>query len=91
MELGEAIVMGLRVLWSVAVGGALVGLLPLGALSEFVRDLSRRGKLKLATSADQPPVGSIPSWAGSLLLSGIFWSLLSTEVRVGADWKYPVP
>lgn len=62
MELGSGIVWGLRVLWSVAVGVALVGLLPLGAVSEFVRDLSRRGKLKLATGANNPPVGSLLSF-----------------------------
>lgn len=57
-DTGMGIVMGLRALWSVAVGAALIGLLPLGAVSEFVRDLSRRGKLKLATRANTPPVGS---------------------------------
>lgn len=60
MELGMSVVLGIRVLWGLAVAVAVIGLLPLGAVSEFVRDLSRRGKLKLASTAENSPVRALP-------------------------------
>lgn len=61
MDWGTGVVLGLRVLWSVTAATVLIGLLPLGALSEFVRDLSRRGKLKVAPKASAPPVSFLNS------------------------------
>ena len=46
----------LRILWSLAIGGVVVGFLPLGNVSEFVRELSRRGKLRLSPAESKPPV-----------------------------------
>ncbi|KAG0586874.1 hypothetical protein KC19_2G123900 [Ceratodon purpureus] len=80
MEFGTVVVLGLRVLWSLAVGGALIGLLPLGAVSEFVRDLSRRGKLKLASSANNPPRFTVPQrWFAHFYVLG---SLVNTLLLV---------
>lgn len=60
MEPGLSVVWGLRVSWYVVIVVALIGLLPLGAVSEFVRELCRRGKLKSATSVQSPPVRTPP-------------------------------
>jgi hypothetical protein len=78
MEVGLGIVWGLRVLWGLAIAGALIGLLPLGAVSEFVRDLSRRGKLKLASTAKNPPVRALP-----LLVCCCFLAHWLSVVRLG--------
>lgn len=46
----------LNIFWGLTIGIVGVGLLPLGPVSEFVRKLTRRGKLKLATTSENSPV-----------------------------------
>lgn len=55
----------LNIFWGLIIGVVVVGLLPLGPVSEFVRNLTRRGKLKLATTSEAPPVNFLllDSWS----------------------------
>jgi 3-oxo-5-alpha-steroid 4-dehydrogenase 3 len=72
MEWAMGLVWGLGVVWSVASAGVVLGLLPLGAISEAVRALSRRGKLKLATSVQSPPRFTVPQrWFTHFYVLGI--------------------
>lgn len=72
MEPGLSVVWGLRVSWYVVIVVALIGLLPLGAVSEFVRELCRRGKLKSATSVQSPPRFTVPQrWFSHFYILGI--------------------
>ncbi|KAH8974636.1 hypothetical protein BDL97_01G112200 [Sphagnum fallax] len=53
----------LRCGWGLAIISCIVEFLPLGRLSEVVRDFSRRGKLKLSPSREKPPRFTVPqSW-----------------------------
>lgn len=88
MDWGTGTVLGLRVLWSVTAVAALIGLLPLGALSEFIRDLSRRGKLKVAPKTTAPPVClciPLSRLTGDRTVS--VTDRIGIEVMVNASWS----
>ena len=55
----------LNIFWGLTIGVVAAGLLPLGRVSEFVLNLTRRGKLKLATTSENSPVRFflIDSWS----------------------------
>ncbi|KAG0571178.1 hypothetical protein KC19_6G217400 [Ceratodon purpureus] len=72
MELGISIVLGLRIFWIALVVLCSIGCLPLGAAREFVLNIGHRGKLKLATTADNLPRFTVPQrWFTHFYLLGL--------------------
>lgn len=70
----------LNIFWGLTIGIVGVGLLPLGPVSEFVLNLSRRGKLNLATTSANSPRFTVPQrWFGHFYVLG---TLMNTTLLV---------